>query len=78
MDRIKSLASVFPLEVGVDCNEKITINFIRGYVSDYPFLIGKHGVGSTVEEAAEDYYRQIQGKKIVIDSPNNRREFYVV
>lgn len=77
-DRIKSLASVWNLEVGVNVNDEFYVHFLGGYVVDPPFLVGVHGTGKTIQEAAEDYYRKICGKKIKIDLPYSKKEFYVV
>lgn len=75
---VSRLARIYNLDVGIDVNNNITLHFDNGYVKDGPFLVGTCGRGRTVEEAAEDYYRKIRGKLIVIDRAyEQRKEFYV-
>lgn len=75
---VARLARIYNLDVGIDVNDNITLHFDCGYVKDGPFLIGTCGRGRTVEEAADDYYRKIRGKLIVIDRAyEQRKEFYV-
>ena len=75
---VSRLARIYNLDVGIDVNDNITLQFDNGYDKDGPFLVGTCGRGRTVEEAAEDYYRKIRGKLIVIDRAyEQRKEFYV-
>lgn len=75
--KVDYLARIYDLNVGTDVQDRITVHFDYGYVKDGPMLVGVCGRGRTIEEAAEDYYRQIRGKPIVIDRPYVRKEFYV-
>ena len=76
--KVNYLARIYNLDVGMDIYDRITLHFDHGYVKDGSFLIGVCGRGKTVDEAAEDYYRQVRGKQIVIDRPYQpRKEFYL-
>ena len=56
------------LEVSRNINGKIVVHYFDGYIDDGVCLIGASGRGSTIEEACEDYYRQISGKKLVFNA----------
>lgn len=54
---------------------KIAVHFESTYVKDGCFLCGEFGLGDTVEEAAADYIKKLEGKTIVVEpSYKNRRE----
>lgn len=80
--KVASMTSIDKLaKSGIDLciskiiNNKISVHFDSTYIKDDCFLNGSYGVGDTVEEAAADYIKQIEGKPIVINpSSKNRRE----
>lgn len=55
--------------------EEILVDFKDVYVKDNYFLIDKYGRGETVEEAASNYIKNLQGKIIVVNPySENRRQ----
>ena len=56
-------------------SDEIAVHFESAYVKDGCFLCGEFGRGDTVEEAAADYIKKLEGKTIVVEpSSKNRRE----
>ena len=51
----------------------ITVCYKDGYVKDGCALRGTLGEGKTIEDAANDYYRKIQGKTIVFHPDSKAR-----
>ena len=62
------------LEVSRDIFERIVVHYLDAYIDDGACLIGVSGRGRTIEEACEDYYRQISGKKLVFNAFGNCRK----
>lgn len=56
------------LEVFLDVNGKICVNYAHSDVKDGYFLIGVCGRGDTLDEAVADYAKQISGKTLVFNS----------
>lgn len=53
----------------------ILVDFKDTYVKDSCFLIDEYGRGETVEEAASNYIKNLQGKTIVVNPySKNRRQ----
>lgn len=61
------------LEVSRSISGQILVHYLGAYIDDGCCLIGLSGRGSTIEEACEDYYRQISGRKLVFDPFTDRR-----
>lgn len=76
MTSIDRLARVgIDLRISEIINGKIAVHFESTYVKDDCFLVGEFGRGDTVEEAASDYIRRLEGKTIVVEpSSKNKRE----
>lgn len=51
----------------------IGVCFQDSEIKDGSFLVGEYGRGQTVEEACEDYVRQISGKTLVFYAYTDRR-----
>lgn len=75
---IEALAKIEDVCISTDYEGHFQVSFDRGWVRDGSALIGKCGRGNTIEEAANDYLRQISGQRIVVDGEHIRREFYVI
>lgn len=52
----------------------IGVHFQDAEIKDGSFLVGAFGSGTTLEEACEDYIRQISGKTIVLHAYTNSRK----
>ena len=75
---IEALAKIEDVIISTDFKGRYQVSFDRSWVKDGSALFGKYGTGDTVEEAAEDYLRQISGQRILTEWENVRREFYVI
>lgn len=75
---IEALAKIEDVIISTDFKGRYQVSFDRGWVKDGSALLGKYGTGDTVDEAAEDYLRQISGQRILTELENVRREFYVI
>ena len=75
---IEALAKIEDVRIGTDYKGRYQVSFDHSWVKDGSALLGKYGTGDTVDEAAEDYLRQISGQRILTEWENVRREFYVI
>ena len=68
------------IEIGIDCNQNIYVNYKEGYVLDGCALKGEVGRGRTIEAALKHYIRKISGKKLVfgVGEDEERQEVQVL
>lgn len=59
-------------------DNKFRVYFYDTYVSDGCVLIGRYGIGESAEEAAEDYYEQIKGKKLIANPSSKTRKEVII
>ena len=59
-------------------DNKFRVYFYDTYVSDGCVLIGIYGIGESAEEAAENYYEQIKGKKLIANPSSKTRKEVIV
>lgn len=62
---------VFQWNNGVE--KGIGVHFQDAEIKDGSFLVGEYGRGQTLEEACEDYIRQISGKTVVFHACTDHR-----
>jgi len=75
------LNTEFPLKVFKICNKKmkpIGVCFYNCEIKDGYFLISEFGAGYSFEEACEDYLERIQGKTLVFNAYENRKEVVLI
>lgn len=75
---IEALAKIEDVCISADYNGNYHVCFDRSWVKDGSALKGIYGTGHTIEEAANDYLRQISGQRIFVEGEPYRREFYVI
>ena len=75
---IEALAKIENVCISTDYEGHFQVSFDQGWVRDGSALKGIYGTGRSIEEAANDYLRQIAGQRIVVDGEHIRREFYVI
>ena len=56
----------------------ICVFYQNGDVLDYPCRKGEFGIGNSFEDACEDYFNKISGKKLVFGYGKNREEIIVL
>lgn len=66
------------IEVFHSSNGMIGLSYMGAEIKDGSFLVGVYGRGTTVEEAAENYYNKISGKKLVFNAGTEQREEVIV
>lgn len=62
---------VFQVNGGIE--NDIGVKFKDSEIKDGMFLISEYGVGQTLEEACEDYIRQISGQTLVFHAYTDHR-----
>ena len=68
----------FDLIVHKMSDGRYQVFFEKGYVKDGVALVGKWGVGRTVEAAARDYLEKINNEILVFGSGENRKEIMLI
>ena len=76
IERLLNIAS-HSLEV-FKTGEEIAVMYLGGEIRDGIVRIGEFGIGTTVEEACEDYLNKISGKTLVFGFGENRKEIKVL
>lgn len=59
-------------------NERYTVSFEFGEIKDESVLIGEYGTGNSPLGAVIDYWNKIQGKRLVFNAMNDRRQEFIV
>lgn len=75
---IEALAKIEDVCISTDYKGTYQVSFNQSWVKDGSALKGIYGTGRSIEEAANDYLRQIHGQRIVVEGEQYRREFYVI
>ena len=67
-----------PLKTFMNCRNNVCVQYDRCEIKEGSFLIDQHGEGKTYEEACEDYYNKIGGKRLVFNACSEEERHEVV